>query len=391
MNSPTQHDIVIFGASGFTGRLVAEYLQQEYPNPDFTWAMAGRSLDKLAAVRSEMGIPESIALLEVDSSDPASVEAMVKAARVVVTTVGPYQLYGEELVRQCAVHGRDYVDLSGEPAWMHHTIGAYHAEAQASGARIVHSCGFDSIPFDLGVWHLQEHAKAVTGACARRVKARVRAMNGSFSGGTIASLRATLAAAAKDPGIIATLVNPFALTEDFSGPTQPDGDKPRYDDELSSWSAPFIMATINSKNIHRSNFLMGHPYGEDFAYDEMLLTGDGDAGKAAAEFVAKDNSLAESPLQPGEGPSREEREAGNFDAVFVAENPAGGLLMTSVSGDRDPGYGSTSKMLAESALCLLKNPNLGGGGVQTPAAAMGGTLIERLEAHAGLSFTVEPA
>ncbi len=389
MSSDRQYDVVVFGASGYTGRLVAEYLNNEYPDADFTWAMAGRSIEKLSSVRAEMGIPESIPLIAVDSDDPKSLEAMVTSTRVVITTVGPYQLYGEELVKQCAIHGSDYVDLSGEPAWMHHTIEAYHAMARDSGARIVHSCGFDSIPFDLGVFHLQAHAKSVTGSSVSRVKGRVRAMNGSFSGGTIASLRATMAAASKDPGIITTLLNPFALTQGFTGPTQPNGDQPCYDDELQSWSAPFIMATINSKNVHRSNFLMGHPYGEDFAYDEMLLTGDGDQGKAAAEFVARDNSLAESPLQPGEGPSKEEREAGNYEALFVAQGVSGELLMTSVTGDRDPGYGSTSKMLAESALCLLKNPDMGSGGVQTPAAAMGQALIDRLQAHAGLTFKIE--
>ena len=389
MSSDRQYDVVVFGASGYTGRLVAEYLNNEYPDADFTWAMAGRSIEKLSSVRAEMGIPESIPLIAVDSDDPKSLEAMVTSTRVVITTVGPYQLYGEELVKQCAIHGSDYVDLSGEPAWMHHTIEAYHAMARDSGARIVHSCGFDSIPFDLGVFHLQAHAKSVTGSSVSRVKGRVRAMNGSFSGGTIASLRATMAAASKDPGIITTLLNPFALTQGFTGPTQPNGDQPCYDDELQSWSAPFIMATINSKNVHRSNFLMGHPYGDDFAYDEMLLTGDGDQGKAAAEFVARDNSLAESPLQPGEGPSKEEREAGNYEALFVAQGVSGELLMTSVTGDRDPGYGSTSKMLAESALCLLKNPDMGSGGVQTPAAAMGQALIDRLQAHAGLTFKIE--
>ncbi len=389
MDPEKQYDLVVFGASGYTGRLVAEYLNEQYPDADFSWAMAGRSIDKLAAVRAEMGIPDAIPLIAVDSDDPESLRAMVLATRVVITTVGPYQLYGEELVRQCATHGTDYVDLSGEPAWMQHTIEAYHSLAQRSGARIVHSCGFDSIPFDLGVFHLQEHAKAITGSPVSRVKGRVRAMNGSFSGGTIASLRATMAAAAENPDIITTLLNPFALTGGFTGPTQPNGNEPRYDEELSSWSAPFIMATINSKNIHRSNFLMGHPYGEAFAYDEMLLTGDGDQGKATAELVAKDNTLATSPLKPGEGPSREEREAGNYKTLFVAESPSGDMLMTSVSGDRDPGYGSTSKMLAEAALCLLMNPGLGSGGVQTPAAAMGQPLIDRLQAHAGLTFKVE--
>jgi short subunit dehydrogenase-like uncharacterized protein len=336
-----------------------------------------------------MGISDAIPLIAVDSDDPASLEAMVKSAGVVITTVGPYQLYGEELVKQCATHGTDYVDLSGEPAWMHHTIAMYNSAAKASGARIVHSCGFDSIPFDLGVYHLQEHAKAVTGHTVSRVKGRVRAMNGSFSGGTIASLRATMTAAAAQPEIIATLMNPFALTEGFSGPTQPDGDQPQYDEELKSWSAPFIMAAINTKNIHRSNFLMGHPYGEDFAYDEMMLTGDGDEGKALADFVAKDKTLAESPLKPGEGPSPEERKAGNYEAIFVAQGAGGEMLITSVAGDRDPGYGSTSKMLAEAALCLLNNPELGEGGVTTPAAAMGQPLIDRLQENAGITFKIE--
>jgi short subunit dehydrogenase-like uncharacterized protein len=382
-------DIAVFGASGYTGRLVCEYLARQYPGGEVRWAMAGRSLDKLAAVRAEMGIPESVPLIEVDSENPASVAAMVGDSRVVITTVGPYQLYGTELVKQCAALGTDYVDLCGEPGWMHDMIAACDDAAKASGARIVFSCGFDSIPFDLGVLHLQAHAKAKTGAPASRVKGRVRAMNGSFSGGTVASLKATMAAVTQRPELIGVLTNPFSLSNGFEGPAQPAGDKPRYDEELHSWSAPFIMATINTKNIHRSNALMGHPYGTDFAYDEMLLTGDGDQGKAAAEYVAKDNSFAENPLQPGEGPSKQEREAGSYDILFAATTDDGTLLSTSVSGDMDPGYGSTSKMLAEAAMCLLRNPDLAGGGIWTPAAALGEALIERLEANAGIRFKVE--
>jgi len=389
MSTGRQYDIVVFGASGYTGRLVAEYLNEQYGDAALSWAMAGRSLDKLAAVRAEIGVSDAVPLLAVNSDDPDSVAAMVTSTRVVITTVGPYQLYGNELVKQCAEAGTDYVDLSGEPGWMHEIIAAYSAAAKASGARIVLSCVFDSIPFDLGIFHLQEHAKAVTGKTVSRVKGRVKSMNGAFSGGTIASLRATMTAAADNPSLIGILINPFALTEGFSGPEQPDGNKPVYEEELNSWSAPFVMAPINTKNIHRSNFLMGHPYGEDFSYDEMLLTGDGDNGKAAAEFVAADHSLAKSPLQPGEGPSKEERENGNYEAIFVAQTESGDLLMTSVTGDRDPGYGSTSKMLAESALCLLHNPELASGGIWTPAAAMGQTLIDRLEGNAGISFKVE--
>ena len=382
-------DIVVFGASGYTGRLVAEYLTTEYGGTDLTWAMAGRSLDKLASVRTEMGISDAVALLEVDVDNPASVSEMVDACRVVITTVGPYQLYGDELVKQCAERGTDYVDLTGEPSWMHETIARFSEAAKLSGARIVHSCGFDSIPFDLGVYLLQQHAIEKTGEPIATVKGRVRAMNGTFSGGTIASMRATMASAKANPAIIQVLTNPFALTEGFIGPEQPAGMAPQYDEELQSWSAPFIMAPINTKNIHRSNFLMAHRYGEDFRYDEMLLTGDGDQGKAAAEFVAKDDSVAKSDLQPGEGPSKEERENGNYDAIFAGQACTGDLMISSVQGDRDPGYGSTSKMLAEAAMCLLHNPELASGGLWTPAAAMGDALIKRLQAHAGLTFQIE--
>lgn len=389
MTSDHGFDIVVFGASGYTGRLVAEYLSQEYGDDELSWAMAGRSLEKLAAVRQEMGISDTVALLEVDIGDPSSVRNMVQACKVLITTVGPYQLYGDEIVKQCAEHGTDYVDLTGEPSWMHGTIAKYGSAAKASGARIVHSCGFDSIPFDLGVFNLQQHAIAKTGQPVAKVKGRVRAMNGGFSGGTIASMRATMAAVASNPEIIGILTNPFALTEGFTGPEQPAGAAPQYDEELGSWSAPFIMAPINTKNIHRSNFLLGHRYGEDFRYDEMLLTGDGEQGKAIAEFVAKDDSVAKSELQPGDGPTKEERENGNYDAIFAGMCSDGELMISSVQGDRDPGYGSTSKMLAEAAMCLLKNPELASGGLWTPAAALGEALVERLEAHAGLTFQIE--
>ena len=388
-DTKTKYDIVVFGASGYTGRLVAEYLQEEYANTALKWAMAGRSLDKLASVRTALGIPDSVDLVSVDSADAASVGQMVSDCKVVITTVGPYQLYGEELIKQCAEQGTDYVDLSGEPSWMHETIAQHSAAAKASGARIVHSCGFDSIPFDLGVYCLQQRAITQTGKPIATVKGRVRAMNGTFSGGTIASMRATMASAQANPAIIKVLTNPFALTEGFTGPEQPTGAAPQYDEELNSWSAPFVMAAINTKNIHRSNFLLGHQYGEDFRYDEMLLTGDGEQGKAAAEYVAKDDSIGKSDLQPGDGPTQEERENGNYDAIFAGQNSEGELMISSVQGDRDPGYGSTSKMLAEAAICLLENPTLASGGLWTPAAAMGQALIDRLHAHAGLTFQIE--
>lgn len=390
MKSNRELDIVVYGATGFTGRLVAEYLNNQYGvNGELVWAMAGRSQSKLEQVRDEMGISADLPLLVADSSNLDSIKAMVERTAVVCTTVGPYQLYGNELVAICAAAGTDYVDLCGEPGWMYKMIGAHSAAAEASGARIVFSCGFDSIPFDLGVLFLQQNAEQKLGATVPRVRGRVRAMKGTFSGGTLASFRTTMAAAAKDPDLINVLRNPFSLTPGFTGAEQPKGDKPVFDEVLQSWIAPFVMASINTKNIHRSNQLMDHRYGTDFVYDEMMLTGPGEQGEAIANHIANDNSMAEDQTQPGDGPDKEARENGLYDVLFVGEANDGQLVKVSVQGDKDPGYGSTSKMIAESAVCLVKNPDAASGGIWTPAPAMGSLLIERLQANAGLTFTVE--
>jgi short subunit dehydrogenase-like uncharacterized protein len=390
MQKDRELGIVVYGATGFTGRLVAEYLNQQYGvNGEVVWAMAGRSLAKLEQVRDEMGISQDVPLVVADSSDLASINAMVERSAVVCTTVGPYQLYGNELVEACAAAGTDYVDLCGEPGWMHKMIGAHSQAAEASGARIVFSCGFDSVPFDLGVLFLQHTAEQKLGTTVPRVRGRVRAMKGTFSGGTLASFRTTMAAAAKDRELVNVLRNPFSLTAGFNGAEQPRGDKPMFDEVLQSWVAPFVMASINTKNIHRSNMLMGHSYGTDFVYDEMMMTGPGEKGEAVANHIANDNSMAEDPRQPGEGPDKDERENGMYDVLFVGQADSGDLIKVSVKGDKDPGYGSTSKMIAESAVCLLKNPQTVSGGIWTPAPAMGTLLIERLQANAGLTFTVE--
>ncbi|TVP90937.1 MAG: saccharopine dehydrogenase [Pseudomonadaceae bacterium] len=391
MSTAREYDLIVYGASGYTGRLVAEYLSQEYANDSgLRWAMAGRNADKLAAVRDEIGAPADIPLVIADTSDPASLKAMVASTKVILTTVGPYQLYGSELVAACAELGTDYVDLCGEPAWMRHMIDAHSDAAKQSGARIVFSCGFDSIPFDLGVWYLQQAAKQQLGTTLPRVKGRVRKMKGTFSGGTAASLKATLIAAKKDPEIYQLLSNHFALAPGFTGPEQPAADKPVHEDALNSWAAPFIMAAINTRNVHRSNYLLGHEYGKDFVYDEMILTGPGEQGKATAEHVGNDRSLASDKApKPGEGPSKEERETGFYDVLFIGESKEGQTLMASVSGKRDPGYGSTSRMIAESALCLLRDATDTPGGIWTTAPAMGDKLIKRLQEHAGLTFKLE--
>ena len=385
-------DLVVHGATGFTGRLVVEYLLQRYPaGGSLRWAMGGRSAAKLAAVRDELGAPADTALVVTDTTDAASLQALMDSTRLVLTTVGPYQLYGNELVAACAQAGVDYVDLCGEPAWMRRMIDAHEATAKASGARIVFSCGFDSIPFDLGVFLLQSEMKARFGQPASRVRGRVRKMKGTFSGGTAASLKATLTAAASEPGVLDLLRDPFALTPGFTGPRQPSGSKPMVDEALGEgvWVAPFVMAAINTRNVHRSNFLLGHAYGADFVYDEMLVTGPGEKGEAIANAVASDKSLgSDKGPKPGEGPSRAEREAGHYDVLFLGEDAAGHRLRAAVTGDRDPGYGSTSKMITEAAVCLLENRSTPGG-IWTTAPALGQALIERLQANAGLAFTVE--
>ncbi|WP_010162978.1 saccharopine dehydrogenase family protein [Sphingomonas sp. PAMC 26617] len=377
-------DIIVFGATGFTGRLVAEYLLATGAP---RWAMAGRSLTKLEQVRDAIGAPGDIPLITANADDPAALRALCNRTNVVLTTVGPYQSYGSDLVAACAETGTAYVDLCGEPAWMRHMIDAHHETARRTGARIVFSCGFDSIPFDLGVLSLQDAAKAKFGHPLSRVKGRVRKMQGGFSGGTAASLKATLAAAAKDPSVVGLLVNPFALTPGFEGPSQPRGLLPEYDKTIEAWVAPFIMAPINTKNVHRTNFLLGDAYGPGFVYDEMMVApGLGEMGKAAAEAIAKINPLSsDKGPKPGEGPSREERDAGFYDLLFIGEGPGGERLDCVVTGDKDPGYGSTSKMIAETARCLVEDVT-GAGGIWTPGALMGRVLTDRLQARAGLTF-----
>ncbi|MDB3867761.1 saccharopine dehydrogenase NADP-binding domain-containing protein [Gammaproteobacteria bacterium] len=387
--SDKSFDVVIYGATGFTGKLVVEYMQEKYGNDEsVSWAIAGRSKEKLIAVSEDLKLGPNVPHLLVDSNDTDSIVSMVQQAQCVLTTVGPYQLYGANILQQCVIHGVDYVDLCGEPGWMHEMITEHAEQAKETGARIVFSCGFDSIPFDLGVYFLQKEVIARHGQPASNVRGRVRAMNGEFSGGTAASLGATMASLKEKPELFEILVNPFALSNGFTGPEQAQDSKPIYDDKLETWVAPFFMAPINTKNVHRSNALMDHLYGEDFCYNEMWIQGPGEEGKAAAEFVGSMNPLADAPA-PGEGPSKESRENGNYDVLFCADLSDGSSLHASVSGDMDPGYGSTSKMIAESALCLVDDCSELSGGIYTPAPAMGEKLIVRLQASAGLTFKIE--
>jgi len=389
MSQDREFDVIVFGATGFTGRLVAEYLSgRDGADRAVAWAMAGRSQAKLEAVRDEIGAPPSTPLVVADSTDAASLTAMAERTRCVLTTVGPYLWYGERLVEACAETGTDSVDLSGEVLWMRQMIDRYHARAVETGARIVHSTGFDSIPFDLGVLYLQRAAEERLGSPCQRVRTRVMDMRGKFSGGTAAAGRATVEALQADPEQFAVLLDPFALAGGFQGPAQPDGDTAIDEDIVGGWSGPFFMAPINTRNIHRSNALMGHRYGEDFQYDEMMFAGPGDAGRQAAEAMTGMAGAVggDDDPQPGEGPSRAEREAGGYELLLIGSHADGGEIRARVTGDKDPGYGSTSKIIAETSLCLIDDCADTPGGIWTPAAALGETLIPRLVDRAGMTF-----
>ena len=391
MNANAEFDVVVFGATGFTGQLVAEYLNKQYgKNSGVTWAMAGRSADKLAEVRDLIGAPSDTPLIVADSSDAASLDDMARRAKCVLTSVGPYSLYGEPVVKACVEAGADYVDLCGEVLFMREMIAKYQTAAIQSGARLVFSCGFDSIPFDLGVQYLQEEAVKSFGQPMSRVRGRMRSMQGTLSGGTAASGAATMAAVQNDASLMAPLMDPFSLADGFQGPAQPAGNQVQEDEALGIWVAPFMMAVINTKNIHRSNALMDHAYGEDFVYDEMMVGGSGEAGKAAAEAAASNQFMPEGEApKPGEGPSKKEQEEGYYDLMVHGTSSDGNTLCVTVTGDKDPGYGSTSKMIAESAICLVKDLPEVAGGFYTPAPALGATLRNRLIASAGLTFTVD--
>jgi short subunit dehydrogenase-like uncharacterized protein len=400
-------DLVVYGATGFTGRLVAEYLHKTYGNNvDLAWAMAGRSRRKLEEVRGLIGAPSNLPLIAADASDPTSLRQMCEGTRAVITTVGPYQLYGEPLLQACVDTGTDYFDLCGEPAWMARMIRQHDAAAKKSGARIVFSCGFDSVPFDLGVRFLQHHALQRDHQPITQVHGRVVVMKGGFSGGTAASLVATMADMGRDPAAAKAMANPFALVPGFQGPAQPDDKAATLDDFNGSWSAPFVMAPINTKNVHRTNALLGHAYGKDFVYDERQSFGSGSPGELRARGMVRQEKLQNSFLgfgptraliqrfvlpKPGTGPNQFERDNGRYEVLFTGLGKAGKTLTARVKGDRDPGYGSTSKIISECALSLLHDVNTTRtpGGVWTPGAALGMALVDRLQTQAGLSFAIE--
>lgn len=402
MNKSREFDIIIWGASGFTGRLVAEYLFKQYgTSGNLKWAMAGRNQEKLENVRASIA-DTSVPIVVSDSSDEASIKQMVLRTKVICTTVGPYAIYGSKLVAACVENKAHYCDLAGEVQWMRQMIDKHQEAAQANGVKIVHSCGFDSIPSDLGVYFIQREAKAQKGQRAKKISMRVAAMKGGLSGGTYASLSNVMGQAQQDKSIYKVLTNPYGLnpTDQQEGEDCPDLMSVVFDKTSQSYVGPFIMAGINTKVVRRSNALSNYSYGKDFRYDEATLSGKGFKGKmrgilAAIPLMfmtAKPKSVLKSIAnkllpKPGEGPNKEQRENGFYNLRFYVTLEDGSSAMGKVTGDKDPGYGSTSKMLGETAVCLAVDELPKISGVLTPSVAMGDALLQRLEQSSGLTFS----
>lgn len=403
-----QYDVIVWGASGFTGRLVVDYLLKHYPTGEkLRWAVAGRNKAKLEQLFDSLddGISRPDIVIA-DSHDRQSLEEIARSARVILTTVGPYAKYGAELVAACVDNGTHYCDLCGEVQWMRQMIDKHQNAAEKSGARIVMSCGFDSIPSDIGVWFLQQHAVKNHGAACNKVTLLVRAMKGGASGGTFASMLTAIEQARQDRNIARILMDPYALNPEGerNGPAAPDQRSSAYNADEKTWTAPFVMAGVNTRIVRRSHALQHFPYGREFRYHEATMTGPGFSGRIKAVLmsaglalfmIASAISLTRRAIvqglvpSPGEGPSRIERENGYFNLLLTGKLPDGTSLRVRVKGDRDPGYGSTSKMLAESAVCLALDDITVAGGFWTPSTAMAAPLTERLTHNAGLSFVVE--
>lgn len=376
-----EFDIVIFGATGFSGTLIAEYLIDKYGD-ETRIALAGRNETKLNILREELGV--AIPVLIGDSDDLAAMRSIAKRARLVVSCAGPFILYGSNMVQACAELGTDYVDVTGEVYWSGQMMAAHEETAKKSGARIISFCGFDSVPSDLGVYLLQKRAVASRGKPFNRIKMRVKALRGAGSlGGSIATMEDMEKRVKTQADIIHFMINPFALSPGFEGTPQPSGMEPTLDEEIDSWAAPFLMSGINTKVVHRTNWLLGLPYGENFVYDEMSSTGPGEEGKAKIEHSIETlggfkYDLSIQPGKPGEGPDKAAREAGYYSIAFYGIDDGEVVDEITLADDCDPGCGSTCKLVGESAMCLLKDGISVGGGFWTPVAAMGDQLYTRL-------------
>ncbi|MEM9220450.1 MAG: saccharopine dehydrogenase NADP-binding domain-containing protein [Cyanobacteria bacterium P01_F01_bin.150] len=400
------YDVIVFGATGFVGQILCRYLIDHLATQDsVTWALAGRSQQKLEQLKSELGPQaEHLPIVTADVTNASSLQNLCAQTRVVISTVGPYALYGEPLVKTCVETGTDYCDLTGEFQWIRRMIKTYATAAKESGARIVHCCGFDSVPSDLGVYYLQQQAQQRFGQPCQRVKMRVKAALGGVSGGTISSGINIVKEAMTNPELQANRLNPYSLCEGFSYPDRQQSTliPVQYDNDFQCWATSFVMAEVNARIVFRSNALLEDAYGRDFDYDEGVLTAKGIPGWTVAQGLdlgLKGFGLAAAlpPTRwaleswivpsPGEGPSPEQQAQGFYDLRFLGKTASGDTVQVKVTGDRDPGYGSTAKILGQAGLCLAHDiPTAVEGGFWTPAALFKDALIKRLTAHAGLTF-----
>lgn len=401
-------DIVLFGATSFVGQITTRYMLEKLgPNGQISWAIAGRSEQKLNQLKSSLGAAaDNVPLIIADSKDAESLSALCRQSRVVISTVGPYLLYGEPMIKACADNGTDYCDLTGEAYWIKLMIDKYQATAEQSGARLINCCGFDSIPSDLGVHYLQQQAHNKFGQYFDQVKLGVNAIKGGASGGTIASMIEMLNAAKADPEARQAMGDPYLLCpQNQSYQIRQSSLKgTAYDRDFHCWSAPFVMEAINSRVVLRSNALQNMRYSDKFSYQEVMLTGVGFkgwlrglslslglAGFVVAMMIGPIRRLMQKSLlpKPGEGPSETQQQNGYYDLRIVGQNEQQQMAIK-VTGDRDPGYGSTAKILAQAGLCMaldVEKTDLPGG-FWTPSTAMGDKLVARLIQHAGLGFEV---
>lgn len=408
-NTPPKFDIIIFGATSFVGQILTRYMFTQYGvEGEFKWAIAGRSQNKLNELKLSLGTTGgNLDVLVADAADEISLHSLCESTRVIISTVGPYALYGESLVKTCVTLGTDYCDLTGEVQWIAKMLERYEDMAKISGARIVNSCGFDSVPSDLGVYFLQQHAKQKLGQTCSSIKMRVKKMKGAASGGTVASMTNIFKEVASNPTLRKTLANPYAICPANHGNSvrQNNMNRPQFDNDFNSWVAPFVMAVINTRIVHRSNALVEDGYSQHFDYNEAMLTGKGLMGSGIAAGVGVGlGSFAMAAVipatrwamekfilpKPGEGPSLEAQEKGFYDLRFYGKTDNGQEIRCKVTGDQDPGYGSTAKMLGQAAACLAQDISKDKveGGFWTPASIFGSKLITRLESRAGLTFEI---
>lgn len=392
-----EFDVVVYGATGFAGRLVANYLAEHAPD-GLRIALAGRSAAKLAQVRTAIPAAADWPLIIADSANEESIQSMARMTRVLITTVGPYLTYGLPVVAACAAAGTHYVDLTGETLFVRRSIDAYDDAARATGARIVHCCGFDSIPSDLGTYALHLAALADGDGRLGVTKLAVISMRGGVSGGTIGSAMNQTALASEDPALGRIVADPYALSPDRAAEPEPgDGGDLRavaYDNDWKSWVSPFVMAVINTRVVRRSNALLGYAYSRDFRYSETMSNGGGPTGFARAAVFTAGTAIGFAALsfgpsrslvgrfvpKSGEGPDEDTMRNGRFAIRLLSRTPDGRTYRALVAADGDPGYTATAMMISECALALAMQADQlpDRAGVLTPAAALGEVAIERL-------------